>query len=125
LRYVTPVEWDLLLEVVDLKQEVQDLRSGGNPHSLTPAFTCVTMARRSLLSTIVVCVLGEWDLVGEEELTPCAVTSGNTSTGQRAGGGAGGIGGGGFRCPANRSAIFILSIYLFIYLFDNKLPSVL
>ena len=38
---------------------------------------------------------GEWDLVGEDELTPCAVTSGNSS--------GGGIGGGGFKCPANRS----------------------
>jgi len=28
---------DLLLEVVDLKQEVPDLRSGGIPHNLTPA----------------------------------------------------------------------------------------
>ena len=28
---------DLLLEVVDLKQEVPDLRSGGIPLNLTPA----------------------------------------------------------------------------------------
>ena len=29
---------DLLLEVVDLKQEVPDLRSGGIPLNLTPGF---------------------------------------------------------------------------------------
>jgi len=29
---------DLLLEVVDLKQEVPDLRSGGIPLNLTPAY---------------------------------------------------------------------------------------
>lgn len=37
---------------------------------------------------------GEWDLVGEEELTPCALFSGN---------GTAGIGGSGFICPANQS----------------------
>jgi len=37
---------------------------------------------------------GEWDLMGEEELTPCAVTSGNASAG---------IGGGGFVCNTSRS----------------------
>ena len=37
---------------------------------------------------------GEWDLVGEDELTPCEVTGSNGSAG---------IGGGGFKCPANRS----------------------
>ena len=31
---------DLLLEVVDLKQEVPDLRSGGIPLNLTPATRC-------------------------------------------------------------------------------------
>jgi len=37
---------------------------------------------------------GEWDLMGEEELTPCAERSGNVSAG---------IGGGGFVCNASRS----------------------
>ena len=39
-------------------------------------------------------VAGDWDLVGEEELTPCAVTQGNRTPG---------IGGGGFVCPSNQS----------------------